>query len=448
MSDTPSSLNLASGPDPEPAATPAPAAVAAPAPAPAGQVLAADPPATVVLTPPSHTGTDLVLAPPAPVPVVPPQQAATMMPLDAAKAEQLGKRAQDWVSSLEGLDPRAPEFGTKVRDVAAMGDADIRKASNVANRMLQRPLAALAAAQGRGEEGNATKKVSNSLLDLRKTIEDLDPSQVDSKKRKLLGILPFGDRARDYFLKYQDSQSHLDAIIQGLMNGQDELRKDNAAIEGEKVNLWDTMQRLQEYAVMAQAIDGELQRKVDTVAATDPERANQLKADLLFAVRQKHQDLLTQLAVSAQSYLALDMIRKNNTELIKGVDRATTTTVAALRTAIIVAQALANQRLVLDQIEALNTTTSGLIVSTSEMLKTQTGQIQEQAASTSVSLDALKTAFANVYATMDAIDVFKVQAVDNMAATVETLQSELGKATSYLERARSSEPRALPGERS
>ena len=54
--------------------------------------------------------------------------------------------------------------------------------------------------------------------------------------------------------------------------------------------------------------------------------------------------------MNIQGYLALDMIRKNNLELMKGVDRATTTTVAALRTAVIVAQALNNQKLVLDQI--------------------------------------------------------------------------------------------------
>ena len=71
-------------------------------------------------------------------------------------------------------------------------------------------------------------------------------------------------------------------------------------------------------------------------------------------MRQKRQDLLTQLAVSVQGYLALDLIRRNNVELIKGVDRATTTTISALRTAVIVAQALSDQKLVLDQITALN----------------------------------------------------------------------------------------------
>src|SRR5207248_6793059 len=126
---------------------------------------------------------------------------------------------------------------------------------------------------------------------------------------------------------------------------------------------------------------------------TDPEQARALNEDALFYVRQKRQDLLTQLAVTVQGYLALDLIRKNNLELVKGVERATTTTVAALRTAVIAALALGNQRLVLEQISALNTTTGSIIESTSQMLRQQTAEIQNQAASATVSIEKLQAAF-------------------------------------------------------
>src|SRR6476469_2847127 len=99
---------------------------------------------------------------------------------------------------------------------------------------------------------------------------------------------------------------------------------------------------------------------------------------------------MTQLAVSVQGYLALDLIRRNNVELIKGVDRAKTTTVSALRTAVIVAQALSDQKLVLDQITALNSTTGNLIESTSQMLRQQSTAISEQAASSTVDLQKLQ----------------------------------------------------------
>ena len=165
--------------------------------------------------------------------------------------------------------------------------------------------------------------------------------------------------------------------------GQDELLKDNASLAGEKVQLWETMQALSEYAVFAKALDAATRRqdRRDPAPPGRIEEAQKLEADVLFPIRQRHQDILTQLAVSVQGYLAMDLIRKNNLELIKGVDRARTTTIAALRTAVIVAQALANQKMVLDQIDAINTTTNNMILKTSEMLKDQTTRIHQQASS-------------------------------------------------------------------
>ncbi|MGF1661337.1 MAG: toxic anion resistance protein [Kineosporiaceae bacterium] len=381
---------------------------------------------------------DLVLTPPAPVKPVPTEKAATMLPLADSTATALAERARGFVTGLAAMDPRSPDFAKKVDDISKLGNPEIRASSQVSNRMLDRPVATLKGA--RGEVDDSQRRVADTLLDLRRQVEDLDPAKNDvSGVKRLLGLIPFGDKLRDYFAKYQSAQGNLDRIVQALLSGQDELRKDNAAIEGEKKNLWDMMHRLQEYAVLAASLDAALEEHIAQVEATDPEKANQLKSDLLFAVRQKHQDLLTQLAVAAQGYLALDLVRKNNLELIKGVDRASTTTVAALRTAVIVAQALANQKLVLDQITALNTTTSNLIVATSQMLKQQTGAIHEQAASSTVSIEALREAFDNIYETIDTIDTFKAQAVDNMAVTVDALQTEIRRAGEYLERQRVAE---------
>ena len=247
-------------------------------------------------------------------------------------------------------------------------------------------------------------------------------------------MIPMGDRVNDYFRKYQSAQSHLNGILHSLQSGQDELVKDNVALNLEKKNLWESMGRLNQYVYVAERLDARLAAQVATLEATDPEKAKALREDVLFYVRQKHQDLLTQLAVSIQNYLAIDIIIKNNIELIKGVDRATTTTVSALRTAVIVAQALNNQQLVLDQITALNTTTSSIIERTSEALKQNSARIQEQSASSTLSIESLQKAFANIYETMDTIDQFKVRALDNMAATIGTLETEVAKSRSYLDR--------------
>jgi uncharacterized protein YaaN involved in tellurite resistance len=195
--------------------------------------------------------------------------------------------------------------------------------------------------------------------------------------------------------------------------------------------------KLAEYNTLAAALDDATAARIDELRTSDPKRADAITADALFPIRQRRQDLTTQLAVSVQGYLALDVIRRNNLELIKGVERARTTTISALRTAVVVAQALENQRLVLDQISALNDTTNSMIDRTSELLKQQTGMIHEQAASSGVSVETLQHAFDNVFATMDAIDGYRAKAVESMAVTIDALEQQVARSKSYLDRSRS-----------
>jgi uncharacterized protein YaaN involved in tellurite resistance len=292
--------------------------------------------------------------------------------------------------------------------------------------MLNRPV------RGLSEDAPVTK----ALLELRRTVEELDPAQQDAVDRKILGLIPVGRGLTDYFRSYRSAQDHIDAVLNSLHHSQDELRKDVATIEQEKVNLWGIMGRLQQAIYLCRQMDTALQMRVAEFETEDPQKATVVKEEILFYVRQKTQDLLTQLAVSVQGYLALDVIRRNDLELIKGVERATTTTISALRTAVIVAQALSNQKLVLDQISALNTTTGNLIASTSQMLRTQSGELHGQASQATVDMEQLQSAFENVYATLDMIATYKLEALDVMAQTIDCLSQQVVRARTYLDRVR------------
>jgi uncharacterized protein YaaN involved in tellurite resistance len=391
------------------------------------------------LTPPeTAASTEIVLTPPTAVPELQGEQAVGMVALDASKRTELEAKADSFVSDLASQQPGSPEFARKVGDITRMGEEEIRASAEVSNRMLDRPSSSLAAARGRGATDGPQATVSRTLQDLRTTITDLDPARADlTGARKILGMLPGGSKLMHYFERYQSAQKQLDAIIAALISGQDELLKDNASIEQERSNLWATMGKLGEYAALAAALDAATAARAEQVRSTDPRMADALTADAVFPIRQRRQDLTTQIAVSVQGYLALDMIRKNNLELIKGVERARTTTVAALRTAVIVAQALANQRLVLDQIGALNEATNSMIDRTSEFLGQQTTLIHEQASSSGVSVETLQHAFDSVFATMDAIDSYRAKAVENMSVTVSALEQQVTRSRSYLDRSRS-----------
>jgi uncharacterized protein YaaN involved in tellurite resistance len=406
-------------------------------------------PAATATPAPASPGSGLVLAPPAPVAVIEPQQAAGAIPVDLAKQTELQSKAAAFATELASTDTRSPEFAKKIESITSMGDKDMRATAQVSSRMLDRPAAVIKASKG-GSGGDAQSRVANTLVDLRATVTDLDPNRADlTGVKKVLKWLPGGDKVQRYFAKYESAQSHLNAIIKSLDSGQDELRKDNASIETEKANMWTAMGKLSEYNQLASALDAAIEEKVaELQAAGKTDEANTLRSDALFAIRQRHQDILTQMAVSVQGYMALDLVRKNNIELIKGVDRAQTTTVSALRTAVIVSQALARQKLVLDQINALNTTTSNLIESTSQQLKVQGTAINQQAASSTVDIEKLQAAFNNVFETMDAIDTFRAQAVDSMAQTVTALEGQIDRAKPYLERARrgDGDGSSLPGQ--
>ena len=381
----------------------------------------------------SETATDFMLEPPAPVLPVAVESASGKVRLKPEDVQQLDSQVTQFIDEITDHDSQSPEFKNAVERIHGMGNKEVEAAAAVSNRMLERPVKSLK--NGLFDQGS---QIGQSLIDLRRQVEDLDPSRQGDlfAPRKLLGFLPFGNRLVDYFDKYQSSQSHLNAIIDSLKRGKDELLRDNAAIEQEKSNLWTLMERLEKYIYIGKKLDAALQAKAAQLDASDPEKARVVREDMLFYTRQKVTDLLTQMAVNVQGYLALDLVRRNNLELSKGVDRATTTTVSALRTAVIVAQALGNQKLVLDQITALNTTTSNLIAGTSELLREQSGKIHEQAAGSTVEIAKLQQAFNNIYQTMDAMADFKVKALASMQTTVDTLSQEVEKSRTYLEKTR------------
>lgn len=379
-------------------------------------------------SPSTATATDtLNLTPPDPVPPVARDKAAGLVPLDDEKRSKLDEKVGAFVADLVAQDANSPEFGVRVDQLTSMGRKEIAEAAGHSNRFLDRPVRAM----------DSDNKVGVDLAELRRTVEDLDPGKRGNllAPRKLFGIIPFGNRLRDYFDGYKSAQGHINSILGSLASGKDVLIKDNAAIDVERQNMWAAMGRLEQMIHISKTLDAQLEAKTLELDSTDPAKAKAIRDSALFYVRQRSQDLLTQMAVTVQGYLALDLVKKNNVELVKGVDRASTTTVAALRTAVTVAQALAGQKLVLEQITALNTTTANMIDSTGEMLKSQTAAIHEQAAASTIPIETLRRAFQNIYDTMDSIDTFKAKALENMKTTVNTLSDEVEKSKGYIARA-------------
>lgn len=376
----------------------------------------------------------LELVPPQPVPEVTihsPEKVGGMILVDSEAQAKHAETAKSFLGDLLSTPLQSPEFQAKLSQLTRLGEGTMQQAGNASNRMLKRPAAALAATGA-----DPASRTGNSLVELRQIVTELDPQRHDlTGAKRILKFLPGGNAIQRYFLKYESAQAQLDAITKALKGGQDDLRQDNAAIQTERDALWGAMGQLANYAVLAKHLGDGLEQKIDQLRnAGNGEDATALEVEALFYVRQRHQDLLTQMAVSVQGYLALDVVKKNNLELIKGVDRALDTTLSALRVAVIVAQALAQQKIVLAQIDALNSTTADIIVSTSELLRAQGTAIHKSATQATIDPAKLQQAFNNVFQAMDEIDRFKIEANRSMKQTVHALEGQMQQAQRQLER--------------
>jgi len=181
------------------------------------------------------TKAKLNLTPPEVLQPVAPAEAAGLVPLKSEETTELDKRVTQFVDELASLDSNSPEFGKKVDQLTAMGRKEIAEAAGASNRFLDRPVKAIDKDTGIGAD----------LTELRRTVEALDPKEA-TKTKKLLGIIPFGNRVDRYFDKYRSSQTHISKILSSLANGKDELLMDNAAIDTERANLWKTMHKLEQ----------------------------------------------------------------------------------------------------------------------------------------------------------------------------------------------------------
>lgn len=365
-----------------------------------------------------------------------PEKVGGLILVDAETQQQHADTAQTFLDELLATPLHSPEFQTKLAQLTKLGEGTMQQAGESANRMLERPAAALSASGA-----DPASRTGKTLGELRQIVTELDPKRHDlTGGRRLLKFLPGGSGLQRYFQKYESAQEQLNAITKALKGGQDELRQDNAAIQTERDSLWEALGHLANYAVLARHLGDGLEQRIAalrTEGKTD--EAATLESDALFYVRQRHQDLMTQLAVSVQGYLALDVVKKNNVELIKGVDRALDTTLAALRVAVVTSQALGQQQIVLAQVDALNSTTSDMIVATSELLRSQGTAIQQQAAQATVDPEKLQQAFDNVFQAMDEIDRYKAEAARSMKQTVTVLEGQVSRARLQLERSKSSD---------
>ncbi len=344
---------------------------------------------------------------------------------------ELEAKADKFVEALMVIDPKDYKARDEYKNATETMGLELQKQAARKSEMLKQPVRKIADS---GAEGGA---VAKSLLDLKIQVESLDPGKIDFESgwfTRLVGQIPgIGTPLKRYFSKFESAQTVIAAIVRSLEQGRDQLQRDNVTLSEDQKMMHELTVKLAKAIRLAQRIDQKLEARLSELAPGS-EMQKFVAEELLFPLRQRVIDLQQQLAVNQQGVLASELIMRNNKELVRGVNRALNVTVSALNVGATVAIALANQKTVIDQVESVNKTTSDLIAGTAARLKTQGTQIHKQAASAQISLDSLKTAFADLHAAMDDLATFRTNALPQMAQTVLELDRMTGDATRQIEK--------------
>lgn len=314
------------------------------------------------------------------------------------KGEQIINVNLDSVASRREITSAVNDLGSDIMERSANKNAILAKRMGELSR-------------GGSESG----EVAKSLEDLAIKMRDLDPSGIDFVKKS-----KFFNPVRRYFERYKSADGEIAEIVKSLDRGRTTLKQDNVTLELEEGAMRDLTKQLNQKLEMAIDLDAYLSSKIEEMRAqgNDDERVKFLEEEVVFPLRQKIMDFQQLQVVNQQGIVAMDVVRRNNLELIRAVDRAEHVTVASLRTAVTVAGALYNQKIVLDKIQALNDTTNTMITATSRMLKEQGVAIQHQATESSVSPETLKQAFNDALSALDDISTYKQRALPQMQQTI------------------------------
>ena len=175
----------------------------------------------------SPAGATLDLTVPPPVLQVAPEEAEKGITVADDVAARIDAMAAAFIDAISTLDTHGEEYRRRIADVNGIGEREIIATSEMSNRLLDRPVRAMSGILER------KAPIAKNLVELRHTVEDLNPARYDLAQmspRKLLGVIPIGDRLRSYFDRYTKAQSHIQAIVRALTDSRNELQADNAAI--------------------------------------------------------------------------------------------------------------------------------------------------------------------------------------------------------------------------
>jgi uncharacterized protein YaaN involved in tellurite resistance len=333
-----------------------------------------------------------------------------------------------FIAQLVGEDLQSDAFKAKLDSAFRLGREEISVAAGLmSTHFMQQSMIGV-------EDSPAFMAIN----EMRKHLDELNPGKQGDllAANKILGFIPFGNRLRAYFRRFQSAGTQLQNALRQVYAARDDMQRDAVAIDAARGRLWEAMQKLTGAIRFAEQLDQRLAEKVAALKSTDAERAKALEQEVQYYARQNLQDMLTQQAVCVNGYLALDVLKKTSREMIVGCDRVATTGMSALSVAQVVARATGNQIEVMNMLSGVNSAIEGLIAESGKQLNNHVERVAQFGGNPLLGIEKMKEMFDLTFKAMDTLDSFRTKAVEVMGQNNQIIKEQLGRADTYLDKVR------------
>lgn len=229
--------------------------------------------------------------------------------------------ATRFVAAVMAASPDSPAYRRAMTSLAQLGEREIRTTTAIAARFGDQPVRAIE------HELSDRWPLAASQRELRRVAERVVRLAEDRSRS-----------ASEVARACTDVEDRIRELVRAIDDERQALDVDNGVLGQQELALWSQIRAIRECAAIAARIDVLLDDRIADLEQEAPAAAARLRTEVLYAARMRRRDLLLQLAVSTQGYAALRRIEQSNLELIWLMRATTTTTVTAMRTAMLAAQ--------------------------------------------------------------------------------------------------------------
>jgi uncharacterized protein YaaN involved in tellurite resistance len=273
-----------------------------------------------------------------------------------------------------------------------------------------------------GDENTPSSQISKSLVEVKTKADELTPSSSDLNPgwfSRIIYSLTGSSAVAKYATRFQSTSEVIQSISHSLKENALKLEEDNVIFKEDQKNYRIAADQLQDKIEVLMQMDIHTEALIEK--ESDDARKRFLQEELLFNLRNHIQDLQQVYAASQQAIISIDVLVKNNRELIRNVRRTDQVALTVFAIGATLAIGLDQQAKTLKLTQDVNEMTANAMINNSKLLKEQGAEIQKQAAQGAIPVEAINEATQNLIAAVEDVENFKINALPQMKESIANL---------------------------